>query len=893
MGGGRFRATMNRFKFLDGNWSLRARFMIAPFLGLILLGLLVLAFEYEIHRQNELLTRIAGEDLEEYELHSRLFVDLAEQHLALYQLLSDTEFIDEETVYDQGKQRLDRIFEAVASLEQTVLRNADGTERMNPQRESLQNELLGHFEAYRDAATTAVEMATVDLSLAPEHLVRANDQFTAMNHALIEILDLGHRRVVTDIQNAVRRGDVSSTLIGLTGLGAAVLLLLVSFVLARLLSRSLTVQVNTLADLGIKAGAEFTIEETDEVGRLGHVVAVFKRSLVQLQDNERSLEVANRRLTVTLEELRKTRDELELRVQERTRELEDKNKALHAEVELRKKAEDHLRIYAEVIQSTGEAVVIMNLDGEIVEMNPAYEHSIGKAREELMGRHFFDHKRSDEAEALYEQLWRSLRAEGRWTGEIVDQRSNGELFPTWVLINTVQDDQGDATHYVCVSRDITELKRSEQQLKQLAFYDSLTQLPNRALFHDRLDIAIAGVERQAAILGVMYLDLDRFKYVNDTLGHAAGDRLLVEIAGRIKGCVRGSDTVARMGGDEFMLLLTYLDSEESAGLTAARLIEAVGKPVQIDNEKVYVGASIGISVYPRDGRDAETIQKNADLAMYEAKEGGRNQYRVFEPGMLAAGSRRLSLSVQIDSALNNEEFSLYYQPIVNSATGKVDTVEALIRWQQPDGSIMTADEFISHAEESGLIKKIDCWVVEQACRDAVKWRQADKLLNICVNLSAVSVQQGDMPGLIGAILQRTGMDPKQLSLEITETAVIANPYAAEKVLQEISTLGVSIAIDDFGVSHSSLSYLTRFPINCIKLDRMFIGRIGKDKTSEEIIRSLLELSRKLGLRVVAEGVEQEEQRSFLLDVGCEFMQGFHFMKPMSDTRLTEWFEREA
>ena len=875
------------------NLSLRMRFMIAPLLGLILLGVLVLAFVYEVHRQNELLTRIAGTELEEYELHSRLFVSLSEQHLALYQLLNDAESFDEETIYDQGKQRLNRIFDAVADLQRAVLENSSGAGGIDPQRSELQIDLLDRIETYRNTVSAAVEMSTVDPSLAPEHLERANEEFATMNRALIEILDVDHRRVVTEIENAVQHGNVSSRLIGLTGLAAAVLLLLVSFLLARLLSRSLTSQVDTLTGLGIRAGAEFTVEGTDEVERLSHVVTVFEHSLIRLRDHEQSLEAANRKLTETLEELRRARDELELRVQERTRELEDKNRALHSEIDLRKRAEEHLRIYAEVIRSTGEAVVIMNLDGEIVEVNPAYEHAIGKAREELLGRHFYVHRQGVEAAALYDELWRSLRIKGRWTGEIMDQRSNGELFPAWVLINTVQDDQGNPTHYVCVSRDVTELKRSEQQLKQLAFYDSLTRLPNRALFHDRLDIAIASAERQKAILGVMYLDLDRFKYINDTLGHAAGDRLLVEIGDRISRCVRASDTVARMGGDEFMVLLTYLSSEESASLTAARIIEAVGKPVEIDGEKVYVGTSIGISVYPRDGPDAETIQKNADLAMYEAKEGGRNQYRLFDPGMLASGSRRMSLSVRIDAALSSDEFSLYYQPIINSATGEVDTVEALIRWPQPDGSVMAAEEFISHAEESGLIKKIDCWVLEHACRDAMKWQQANRPLNICVNLSAVSVQQADMPGLIADVLRRTNMTPGLLSLEITETAVITNPYAAQAVLQEISALGVSIAIDDFGVSHSSLSYLTRFPINCIKLDRMFVGRIGKDKTSEEIIKSLLELSRKLGLRVVAEGVEQHDQRSFLSDVGCEFMQGFHFVKPMSDTRLVEWIEQGA
>ena len=395
------------------------------------------------------------------------------------------------------------------------------------------------------------------------------------------------------------------------------------------------------------------------------------------------------------------------------------------------------------------------------------------------------------------------------------------------------------------------------------------------------------------MLGVIYLDLHRFKYVNDTLGHAAGDRLLIEISQRIGRCLRSSDTLARMRGDEFTILLPQLGAEPDAVQIAERISEAVGKAVQLGDESVYVGASIGISYFPKDGRDAETMQKNADVAMYEAKEAGRGQHRVFSPEMLAKGNQRVSLSVQIDAALRNNEFTLVYQPMVNLATGRPEGVEALIRWQKPGGEWVAPAMFIPHAEQAGLIKKIDCWVLERACGEATTWSQNDGCdLAVCVNLSAVSMQQPDMAKLIKDILQRTGLPPGRLNLEITENAVKADPNAAQAMLEEVTSLVVSFSVNDFGTGYSSLSYLSQFPINCLKLDRLFVERIGKDKASEEVIQTLLQLARKLELRVVAEGVEQHSQQKFLTNAGCEIMQGYHFVRPMPGDQLTKWLSAD-
>ncbi|MGA0612669.1 EAL domain-containing protein [Caldimonas sp. KR1-144] len=578
-------------------------------------------------------------------------------------------------------------------------------------------------------------------------------------------------------------------------------------------------------------------------------------------------------------------DALEAAVQQRTLELSTANDGLRAEIMLRHEVERCLRVYAAVIRSTGEAVAITDVRGEIVEVNPAYEHTVGRTRDELVGRpvHGLDF---DTPQAR--EVWRALHREGRWSGEILDRRSSGELFPALVQINTVQGDEDEPRRYVCLSRDITGVKQTEQQLQKLAFYDPLTELPNRALFGDRLRVALATAQRQSSRLAVMYIDLDHFKDVNDSLGHQAGDRLLVEVSHRIAGCVRAVDTVARMGGDEFTVLLSQLSGPDDAQQVARRIIEAMHEPVKLGEATVHVGASIGISLYPQHGNDAVALQQNADLAMYEAKSAGRGQMRLYSEDMSARSGERLQLAAAIEQALERHEFTLAYQPIVNAATGAADKAEALIRWRGADGKPISPATFIPYAEESGLICRIDRWVLERACTDAVEWRAAGHAVGVCVNLSALTVQQPELADTIAEVLHRTGLPPAGLTIEITETAVVGDPYAARRILESVMALGVGVSVDDFGTGYASLSYLTLFPINCIKLDRSFVDRIGKDAASEEVIRSMLELARKLRLNVVAEGIEEADQERFLGIAGCDHLQGFLLARPMGVEQLLEW-----
>lgn len=581
-------------------------------------------------------------------------------------------------------------------------------------------------------------------------------------------------------------------------------------------------------------------------------------------------------------------ERLETAVEQRTRELSAANDGLRTEIVLRREVERTLRIYAEVIRSTGEAVAITDLAGEIIEVNPAYEHAVGRTSDELVGTHVHG---LDSGTPQAREIWRALEREGRWNGEILDRRGSGELFPSLVQINAVQGESGGRSRYVCVSRDITAAKQSEQQLQRLAFYDPLTELPNRALFLDRLQVALAGAQRQSCLVGVMYIDLDHFKDVNDSLGHQAGDRLLIEVGQRLSSCVRAVDTVARMGGDEFTVLLTQLTDASEAEEVAQRVIKLLQEPVRLGEQLVHVGASVGISVYPHHGRDAAALQMHADQAMYEAKNGGRGQYRTYSDEMSARSGVRLQLATAIEAALDNDEFTLAYQPIVGAVSRLTDHVEALIRWTGPDGNPIPPSTFIPYAEESGLIRRIDQWVLERACTDAASWRAAGHTSGVCVNLSALTVQHADLVPLVAGVLQRTGLEPQGLTIEITETAVVADPYAARRALEAVMALGVAVSVDDFGTGYASLSYLTMFPISCIKLDRSFVERIGKDSASEEVIRSMLELARKLRLDVVAEGIELADQQNFLGDVGCNHLQGFLLARPMGLEQLCDWFDQ--
>ncbi len=431
-----------------------------------------------------------------------------------------------------------------------------------------------------------------------------------------------------------------------------------------------------------------------------------------------------------------------------------------------------------------------------------------------------------------------------------------------------------------------QVKMAKDQLAHLAHHDALTGLPNRILLQDRLSLAIELARRKGWQLALMFMDLDRFKNINDSLGHIVGDHLLQSVALRLSGCMRQSDTISRQGGDEFVMLLPFIKNAEEATLCAQKMLAALEPPHRIDGHDLHISVSIGISIFPKDGQDAETLMKNADTAMYHAKDNGRNHYKFFEPDMNALAVQRHSIEASLRRALEHREFVLHYQPKINLQSGAIVGLEALIRWQHPERGMLLPAEFVSIAEDCGLILPIGRRVLHEACLQAQAWLQAGlPLTSVAVNASALEFRSRDFIESIRAILEDTGLEPRYLELELTESVLMQDAEFTHSMLHELSDLGIKLAIDDFGTGYSSLSYLRQFPIDTLKIDRSFVDRMISSPDDATIVRAVISMGKNLNLRVIAEGVETQEQYAFLLAQDCDEGQGYYFGRPMAAEAL--------
>ncbi|WP_024300963.1 bifunctional diguanylate cyclase/phosphodiesterase [Pseudogulbenkiania sp. MAI-1] len=555
----------------------------------------------------------------------------------------------------------------------------------------------------------------------------------------------------------------------------------------------------------------------------------------------------------------------------------------------RRQAEKDLRLYAEVIRSTGEAVAIADPEGHIIEVNPAYAVACGAAREELIGKPLFHTTQGLLGAPALRELQHALGESGCWSGELPGRRQDGERFISWVTLNELRNERGRLLHTVWISRDITLLKQGERELQRLAFYDPLTGLANRALFADHLQMALAGARREPGQLAVMYIDLDRFKSVNDTLGHPAGDRLLSEVAGRLRGVVRDADTLARLGGDEFTVLLAELHGEEQALQVAARIIQSVSQPVLLDGQELFVSASVGIAFFPQHGDDADTLCRHADMALYEAKLAGGGQCSLFNREMQQRSSQRLAFGVRLDAALGRNELSLCYRPLSVDGT---PMVEALPCWNQPDGSVLMPEDFLGQAEEAGLSQTLNQWMLRQACRDGGDWQQQGRNVSLTVRLSGAGGLQAGLPDLLRDILLQTGLAPSRLTIGIDEGQLMRNPELGRAVLQQLAGLGVSLFMDGFGTSYVSLSQLTRLPLRHLTLDREFLRHLGQEHGRAGLLETLLQLAQLLKLQVVASGVEDEEQQALLRAAGCRLVPVAPADLLLAGDEVPEWLGRQ-
>ncbi|TAN51941.1 MAG: EAL domain-containing protein, partial [Rhodospirillales bacterium] len=559
-----------------------------------------------------------------------------------------------------------------------------------------------------------------------------------------------------------------------------------------------------------------------------------------------------------------------------------------------RRAEADLRLAASVYTNTIEGIVVTDHTGVIISVNPAFSEITGYTADEAIGKTPRILKSDHHDEAFYSAMWKTLMETGCWQGELWNRRKSGEAFLERQNITAIKDDKGQPVRYVAVFNDVTELRQKDEHIKHQAYHDALTGLPNRLLLQDRLDHALDVARRDRSHLAVLFLDLDRFKTINDSLGHDVGDLLLQAVAERLKACVRRSDTLARLGGDEFMLVLADFASTAEVAHLAEKVIRELVAPLTLEGHELHVTTSVGIALFPEDGLDAKELMKNADTAMYQAKAAGRNAFRFFDASMNSRALDRLDLEASLRRAIERNEFKLYFQPKVLLESGKLVGAEALIRWESPERGMVSPADFIPLAEETGLIVPIGEWVMNEACRLAAAWRR-DGLLSghIAVNLSARQFQDLHLMERIDGILATTGADPGQIEIELTESIVMSNPAEAIEILNDFREKGFSVAVDDFGTGYSSLSYLKRLPITALKIDRSFVKDLPGDADDAAIARTILDLARSLGLKTVAEGIETEEQANYLREQGCLLAQGYLFGRPMPEDQFEAWLYRSS
>lgn len=554
---------------------------------------------------------------------------------------------------------------------------------------------------------------------------------------------------------------------------------------------------------------------------------------------------------------------------------------------------ERLRQAAAVFDCTREGVLVTDAQGLIVHVNRAFMEITGYQQEDVMGERPSLFKSGRHSSNFYQQMFQTLEDKGEWSGEIWNRRKSGEIYPQWQTIRVIHDDQGQVSHHVAVFSDISAIKDSEHELAHLAHHDPLTDLPNRLLFTDRAEQALASAQVHKRGCALLLMDLDHFKIINDSLGHNVGDQLLKAVGERLKGLFGPGVTLARLGGDEFAVLAESCPQVIQAAAIAQRMLDAMKDPFVFDGNQLFISASVGISLFPSDALSAQQLLRNADSALFKAKSVGREGYALYTEELTAHAQNRVEIASELRRALEQQELRVYYQPVHNLQDSRLLGVEALVRWQHPERGLVPPGEFIPIAERTGLIADIDAWVMDQACRQMCQWlAEGAPLSFVAVNVSSRLFARRELYEQVAQVLHETGLDTAFLELEVTESAVMDDPEVALEQLHRLRELGLRLAIDDFGTGYSSLLRLKRLPVQKLKIDQGFVAGLPWDEDDAAIVRVVIALAKSMGMQVQAEGIEQVEQARFLLAQACDMGQGYWFGRPMPATEI-DWARAPA
>ncbi len=575
--------------------------------------------------------------------------------------------------------------------------------------------------------------------------------------------------------------------------------------------------------------------------------------------------------------LREAQIGLEDRVAQRTLELEEANQAL---------SKSPPRLAATVFDAASEGIVIFDPDYCILTVNQAFSRVSGYQPEDVIGRRVTDIASSRDARRHFQAIHQSLEQTGRWQGELVEARKNGELYPQWLQLNVVRDKAGNLSHIVGFFSDLSSRRAAEERMRYLAYFDELTGLANRSLFNERLREARERVRSGGRSLALLHINLDRFKLLNESLGHEIADQLLRHVARRLSSAMPEADTIARLSGDEFAVLFDGYSNLSSLARVTSRLLGKLRVPLSVAGHELVISASVGISLLSDSAREVSALVSQANMAMQHAKHLGGNNFQFFTQSLQASTLERLQLEIQLRRAIEEQQLQVFYQPKLCLKTGRLDSAEALVRWHHPQRGMVAPSEFIGLAEETGLISAIGEFVLRQACWQACEWqRQGMAPIRVSVNLSVHQLRQGKLVSLVRQVLEETGLAPQWLELELTESQLLDSVEHIIVTFQQLRDLGVKLAIDDFGTGYSSLSYLRRFPVDYVKIDRAFISGLGDGTEDAAIIQAIISMAHSLGLKVVAEGVENQSQLEFLRSHGCDEVQGYLISRPIEATAM--------